>query len=815
MYSDVGAVARNGVIPLASKYYHNLVVLPDGSVTAWGYNNWGQTDVPAAATNVVAVSAGASHSLALRADGTIVGWGQNYYGQATPPASATNVIAIAVGYAYSLALRADGTLVAWGWNFGGATTVQPEATNVVAIAAGDGHGLALRADGTVVGWGLNNAGQATVPAEATNVVAIAAGVEHSMALRRDGKVIVWGGTMQTPPEVANIVAIAGGHGFCMALSADGRLFSWGTNDPGSPSQPTDYIAIAAGKQHAVALRKDGTIVAWGLNFYGPLAPPDGLVGNTRGRIVRRSAYHPGILGAHRIYYTVAGAFGGAATATRTVVVRDTTPPTITLNGDNPTIIASTNDYVEAGATAHDLCAGVAEIAGGFYHNLALKSDGTVVAWGRNDQGQLNIPADASNTVAISAGGPYSASLQADGRVLINGYAGPMFGDPTPPADATNLVAIAAGGAHFLGLTATGEVRAWGYNGLGQCNVPADAGNAIAAAAGNSFSMALRADGTVIAWGDNGAGQATVPAAATDIMDIAAGEAVALALRADGTVIGWGDNSSQQLNFPSGLSNVVAIAAGARQGLALRADGSVVGWGSMASLNTIPSNVTNAVAIACGYFHNLALLSNGQVVVWGANDYGQANVPAGLSDAITNITISGSLTGATNLITYTAVDAAGNTGRVQRVVIVTSVPPPHSFTILKQNAKVNFARPLADTASVSGVIGLAGDFAPTGKVVAVNIGGVALEFTLDAKGKARLAGGTSFTMKKSKTAGWSVIIKLGKGSYSASWTDDGLTNETVSNKTVILPVTVTVAGQTFNASKQLLYRATANKGGSAR
>lgn len=816
VFTDAGAVARNVVQPLDGGRLFSVALRPDGTVAAWGDNSYGQTDVPAAATNLVAISAGEGHVIGLRADGTLIGWGRNSYGQATPPAEATNIIAIAAGYAHNLALRSDGTVFAWGWDLWGQATVPAEATNVVAIAAGDGHNLALRSDGTVIAWGWDLWGQATVPADATNIVAIAAGLYHSIALRRDGTLLVWGDAPPPPPEATNIVAIAGGYGFVVALRADGTVVSWGTNSPESPPDNRHIIAIGAGWMHALALRRDGSVIAWGQNSQGQTDVPAGLVGNTRGRIIRRSAYHPGILGRHTIYYSVAGAFGGSATGTRTVVVRDTTPPVITLNGDNPMIITNAADYVEPGATATDLCAGVADIAGGWYHNLALKSDGTVIAWGRNNQGQLSIPAAATNTVAVAGGGPYSASLQAAGHVLVNGFAGPMWGDPTPPADATNLVAVSVGGAHFLGLTATGDVRAWGYNAYGQCNVPANAANAIAVAAGNNFSMALRADGTVVAWGDNGSGQTNVPAAATNIVAIAAGETVALALRADGTVMGWGDNSSNQLDFPAGLSNVVSIAAGARQGLALRADGSVVGWGSMPSLNTIPDNVTNAVAIACGYFHNLALLEDGEVVFWGVNDYGQGDLPGSLSGAITNINITGTISGVTNLLIYWAVDAAINTGMVQRTVIVTGASPPaEPLTVLRQSARVSFARPMSDSATATLLVGLPGNFAPSGQVVRVDMAGVVTDFTLNGKGKARLPNGSSCALRKNKTGGWQIVIKLGKGDYAAAWADDGLTNETVVNKPVTLPVTVTVADRRFDGSRPLLYRATVNRQGTAR
>ena len=161
------------------------------------------------------VAGGPYHSLTLKNDGTVWAWGRNDFGELgngtttsryTPVQvkGLTNVVAIAAGYDHSLALRSDGTVWAWGLNGNGqlgdgtttnrTTPVQVKGlTNVVAIAAGVYHSLAIRSDGTVWTWGYNTYGQLgdgtttnkTTPVQVkglTNVVAIAAGVYHSLAL---------------------------------------------------------------------------------------------------------------------------------------------------------------------------------------------------------------------------------------------------------------------------------------------------------------------------------------------------------------------------------------------------------------------------------------------------------------------------------------------------------------------------------------------------------------------------------------------------------------------------------------------------------
>jgi hypothetical protein len=224
------------VVAVAANYEHSLALKNDGTVVGWGYNREGEatgvsnTVSPYISsglvsvgghllTNVVAIAADHSqfagvhgHSLALKADGTVVSWGYNDYGQTTIPAGLTNVVAVAAGCSFSLALKADGTVVGWGGSVGG--TVPAGLNNVVAIAAARYHGLALKADRTVVPWGGDDYGATAVPAGLTNVVAIATGCYHSLALKADGTVVGWGqnyhGATNIPPSLTNVVAIAAG-----------------------------------------------------------------------------------------------------------------------------------------------------------------------------------------------------------------------------------------------------------------------------------------------------------------------------------------------------------------------------------------------------------------------------------------------------------------------------------------------------------------------------------------------------------------------------------------------------------------------------
>jgi hypothetical protein len=213
--TNVSALSNSFVTAIAAGYQDSLALKSDGTVYAWGYNYYGETNPPSSLNNVVAIACGDYHDLALKSDGTVTGWGQNTYGQATNYFAATNVVAIAASGQNSMALRADGSVVTWGL-YTGRTQQPASVTNVIAIACGIQHFLALRANGTVVGWGDNSSGQINIPAGWTNIVAISASGFHSTLLRADGTVLSAGyeyvgyASNNVPSDLANVIAIASG-----------------------------------------------------------------------------------------------------------------------------------------------------------------------------------------------------------------------------------------------------------------------------------------------------------------------------------------------------------------------------------------------------------------------------------------------------------------------------------------------------------------------------------------------------------------------------------------------------------------------------
>ncbi len=250
---------------------HTVGVKADGSLWVMGANNSGQLGlgnlvrqqkVPAqlgTQTDWAAVSAGMNSTLALKDDGTLWAWGGNNFGQlgngTTTPSpvpiqvgAGTNWIQISAGMLHCLALRRDGSLWTWGDNpaiplASGSlqnllvpTRVGTD-TNWVAVAAGSYHSLALKEDGTAWGWGRNaqsvfgsSAPGVPVPYETNHVwAAIKGGSFNNLLLDRAGT--IWttpaGGKRLIEIGKKDWVCFAAGPECGVAMAADGKLWTWG------------------------------------------------------------------------------------------------------------------------------------------------------------------------------------------------------------------------------------------------------------------------------------------------------------------------------------------------------------------------------------------------------------------------------------------------------------------------------------------------------------------------------------------------------------------------------------------------------------
>jgi alpha-tubulin suppressor-like RCC1 family protein len=380
---------------------------------------------------------------------------------------------------------------------------------------------------------------------------------------------------------------------------------------------------AAGGFHSVCIKDDGSVWTWGLNAWGQLAN---------------------------------GRMGG-------------------LDGwrENTSIPAPAKD------AAGNKLSGIVFIAAGYHHTVALKKDGTLLAWGANSYGQLSddtrddrpLPVQVkgangkgflADIVKIAAGYHYTAAVKKDGTVWIWGHNGSgMWGQ-------------GGGGQLGDGTDGKGEnrfiltpVQVKGPGGKGYLSDVKD----IAGCA--RHTVALKKDGTIWAWGSNGSGQLGDGTTSnnffpvqvkgpggqgylTGIKAVAAGVAYSVVLAEDGGVLAWGNNHFGQLGdgstnnsllpvrvkAPSGtgeLKGAAAISAGSRHILALTGEGTVLAWGFNGSgqlgdgtllSRSVPAPVsgpnTNILSdvsgISAGYEHSLALKKNGLLLAWGGNSAGQ-------------------------------------------------------------------------------------------------------------------------------------------------------------------------------------------------
>lgn len=316
------------------------------------------------------------------------------------------------------------------------------------------------------------------------VAGVEAGTSHSLALE-SGSVWAWGrGTegqlgdgssgpgstrKATPVEVrtnsatilSNVTAIAGGGLHSLALTGSGNVYAWGSNSNGQLGDGTTMdspyatevrvnsttllsgiTAIAAGRTHSLGFKgSDGSVWAWGANSNGQL--------------------------------------GNGTTTDSSFAVQVTD------------------------SSASNLI-GVTDIAAGSAHSLAVKSDGSVWAWGYNGFGQIG---DKTTTDRSRA-------------VRVQGAAGNLATGST-----TSLLwprHRLAGGFHSLVVGSDGSVWTWGSNGHGQLGdgTTTDRSAAVQAqgpavvglggvqsvGAGDFHSLALETNGTAWAWGWGSSGE---------------------------------------------------------------------------------------------------------------------------------------------------------------------------------------------------------------------------------------------------------------------------------------------------------------------
>jgi alpha-tubulin suppressor-like RCC1 family protein len=293
---------------------------------------------------------------------------------------------------------------------------------------------------------------------------------------------------------------------------------------------------------------------------------------------------------------------------------------------------------------------ITAIMGGEHANYALKSDGTVWAWGGNFVGQLG---DGTYTNTVTP-------VQVSGLISVT-----MLGGR---------------GYHNLAVKSDGTVWAWGWNRNGELghdtsaspcpppltgtcsNVPVQVigvTNPLTVTGGGFFSLALMPDHTILGWGQNNHGelgdesysQRSAPVHASSVLsnvvNVSAGWFHAVALTADNKVWTWGNNSNGEsgtgvtstagISVPiqvPGLDHVIQASAGDGFTAILKSDGTVWTWGvnnfgelGDGTFNTraTPAQVqglSDVVYLAARDYHVLVIKSDGSVWAWGSNENGE-------------------------------------------------------------------------------------------------------------------------------------------------------------------------------------------------
>jgi alpha-tubulin suppressor-like RCC1 family protein len=319
----------------------------------------------------------------------------------------------------------------------------------------------------------------------------------------------------------------------------------------------------------------------------------------------------------------------------------------------------------------------ARVSGGNQHIAAIKTDGTLWTWGRNDFGQLgdSTTSNRSSPVTTFGGGTtwkqvacgyyHSAAVKTDGTLWCWGRGDQgMLGDNTISSRSSPITTsgggttwkqVATGYFHTLGIKTDGTLWTWGQNQYGQLG-DATVTNRYApiqfsgstslwkqVAAGNSLTAALKTDGTL--WtcgynkfgelGDNTSSNRSVPTqvtgSATNWKQVSCGDVGTMAIKTDGTLWSWGHNAygelgdnttssrSSPVQITGGGTNWVSSARGAFHAAAVKTDGTLWCWGrgsegqlgnnSAAGNKSSPIpiilNVNSWRQVACGYYFTVA------------------------------------------------------------------------------------------------------------------------------------------------------------------------------------------------------------------
>ena len=332
--------------------------------------------------------------------------------------------------------------------------------------------------------------------------------------------------------------------------------------------------------------------------------------------------------------TVANANSGV------VAVYSTQKAFAALKSDGSVVAWGYSDYYSGGSSVAPSSVTAATNVVAVYSTerafAALKSDGRVVAWGDYYYGGDGAPSTVANTgsgvVAVYSTGNAFAALKTDGTVVAWRGSAPSI---------SGVVAVYSNNSSFAALKSNGSVVAWGYYAYGgtapDSVTPADSGVVAVYSTPEAFA-ALKSDGSVVAWGNSGSGGSapgSVTLANSHVVAVYSNNGAFAALKTDGSVVAWGSSVYGGTGQITVASGVVVVYSTAGAFAALKTDGSVVAWGISSYGRDAPDTVTNAdsgvVAVYSNTYAFAALKNDGRVVVWGSSGVGGNGEP----ESVTN------------------------------------------------------------------------------------------------------------------------------------------------------------------------------------
>lgn len=368
--------------------------------------------------------------------------------------------------------------------------------------------------------------------------------------------------------------------------------------------PVNATAISAGREHALFLRTDGTVWSWGQNTWGQLgdgtitdrAIPVQVDGLTNISAIASGGRHNLALAQDGTVWAWGESSCGQLGYARVTTECDPVPSNLGLDSFDDVTVGAVLRSLPVSVTANQVATlnGVIAIAAGAFHSLALKSDGTVWAWGANGVGQLG-----DNTTTTRA-------------------------VPSAVSGLSDIVAIAAGANHNLALKRDGTVWAWGFNAVGQLGngSTTDSSSPIQVTglstvrtigAGEWHSLVVKNDGTVWAWGRNVAGQLGNGTTALAVVSPVQVLGLTNALMAQGGF------SSQDVNnyLPAHGHTLVLTSEGIVWSFGNNAHGELGDATTTQKVAPVQTTMLRRIkAIAAGGFFSVALKDDGTIYTWG-------------------------------------------------------------------------------------------------------------------------------------------------------------------------------------------------------